>query len=172
MKSHTYGLNNRLDKETQGMYIYIEMDDSLAETAVDLSVWLKRHHMVSVYLDSLYTAEITKVPPPSKSHKSHKQLVKDALAEQQRFSNYNKTTEKETIDNQESDVTTVTIGPDKYELITSDKRSKKYFKNDKPITETTYRFETTRRYEGVLKNSKNVKRFDKYQPLEHVKGKT
>jgi hypothetical protein len=171
LKTHAYSLNNRLDKETQGVYVYIPMDDSLDETAIDLNMWLKRHHLTAAYMDSVYTEEIRKDSTKAATqHKSHKQLVKDALAEQKRFSNYKKTTEKQSIDNQESEVTTVTIGPDTYELITSDKGGKKYFKNDKPITEVTYRFETTRRYDGVLKSSKSVKKFDKYQPLQHVKG--
>jgi hypothetical protein len=46
-----------------------------------------------------------------------------------------------------------------------------YYKNQKPITEATYLFETTRRYEGVLKNKRDVKRFEKYKPMEHVKDK-
>ena len=171
MKVHAYSVNNRLDRETQGVYVYIAMDDSLDETAVDLTVWLKRHHLTAAYMDSVYTEEIRKDSTKASSqHKSHKQLMKDALAEQKRFSNYKKTTEKQSIDNQESDVTTITIGPDTYELITSDKGGKKYFKNQKPITEVTYRFETTRRYDGVLKSSKNVKKFDKYEPQKHVKG--
>jgi|GEM_PF-3983163 len=172
MKTHAYSLNNRLDKETQGVYVYIPMDDSLDETAVDMSLWLKRHHLTAAYMDSVYAEELRKVPPPSqkKEHQNRKELVKDALAEQKRFSNYKKTTEKQSIDNQESEVTTVTIGPDTYEQISSEKGDKKYFKNQKPITEVTYRFETTRRYDGVLKSSKSVKKFDKYQPLQHVKG--
>jgi hypothetical protein len=171
LKTHAYSLNNRLDKETQGVYVYIPMDDSLDETAVDMTLWLKRHHLTAAYMDSIYAEEIRKDSiAASNHHNSHKQLVKDALAEQKRFSNYKKTTEKQSIDNQESEVTTITIGPDTYELITSDKGGKKYFKNQKPITEVTYRFETTRRYDGVLKSSKSVKKFDKYEPQKHVKG--
>jgi hypothetical protein len=172
MHAHTYSLNNRLDKETQGMYVYIQMDDSLAETAIELSVWLKSHRLTQSYMDSIYTEEIRKLPPPSKKkvHKSKKDIQKEALAEQQRFSNYKKTTEKKSVDNQEREVTTILIGPDIYELISSPRGDKKYFKNQKPITETTYRFETTRRYDGVLKKSKNVKKFDKYHPQEHVRG--
>ena len=170
LHAHTYSVNNRLDKETQGMNVFIQMDDSLAETAVDLKVWLQQHHLTQTYMDSVYTEEIRKLSLVPEKKKSKKQLLKAAEAEQKRFSNFKQTTAKESINNQESEVTTVTIGPDTYELITSDKGSKKYFKNDKPITEYTYKFETTRRYDGVLKNSKNVKKFDKYKPLEHVKG--
>jgi len=170
LHAHTYSVNNRLDKETQGMNVFIQMDDSLAETAVDLNQWLKQHHLTAAYLDSVYSEEIRKLSLVPEKKKSKKQIVRAAEAEQKRFSNFKETTTKESIDNQESDVTTVTIGPDTYELITNLKGGKKYFKNSKPITEATYKFETTRRYDGVLKNSKNVKKFDKYKPLEHVKG--
>jgi hypothetical protein len=169
--SHTYTVNNKLDKETQGFYKYVQMDDSLAETVVDLNVWLKRHHLTPAYMDSVYKEELRKIVPSDTAvHKSRRQIKQEALAEQKRFSNYKKTTDKETIDNQESDVTKVVIGPDTYEMITSEKGGKKYFKNDKPITEVTYKFETTRRYEGVLKSTKDVRKFDKYKPMEHVKG--
>ena len=170
LRAHTYSLNNRLSNETQGLYVYIQMDDSLAETAIDLTLWLKQHHLTAVYMDSVYAEELRRLPPISEKKVNKKQLIKDAIAEQKRFSNYQKSTTKQSIDNQESEVTTVTIGPDTYELITSEKKDKRYFKNQKPIAETTYRFETTRRYDGVLKNSKNVKRFDKYKPMQHVKS--
>jgi len=170
MHAHTYSLNNQLNKETQGMYVFIQMDDSLAETAVDMNKWLKQHHLTASYMDSVYTEEMRKQSLIPEKKKTKKQIDREAKAEQRRFSNYKETTSKQSIDNQESDVTTVTIGPDTYELITNDKGGKKYFKNSKPITEATYKFETTRRYEGVLKNSKNVRKFDKYKPLEHVKG--
>ena len=93
----------------------------------------------------------------------------NAVAEQKRFANYKEATSKRSVDNKESDVTTITIGPDIYEMVTSDNGSKRYYKNQKPITDVTYRFETTRRYEGVLKDSKNVKKFDKYKPMDHLK---
>jgi hypothetical protein len=170
LKAHTYSLNNRLDKETQGLYIYIQMDDSTAETAISLPLWLRQHHLTANYMDSVYNEEIRKQPAPSAKKINRKQLLRNAIAEQKRFSNYQKNTVKQSIDNQESEVTTITIGPDTYELITSEKKDKRYYKNLKPVTESTYRFETTRRYDGVLKNTRNVKHFDKYKPLQHVKS--
>jgi hypothetical protein len=167
MYSHTCKINNRMEKEIQGINLNVYLDDSTAETAVNLPLWLKKHHLTATYMDSIYTEEIKKIPAPKAKHKSRKQLEKDALAEQKRFSNYKENTVKDSVDN---NVTTVVIGPDTYERITSQKGSKQYFKNQKPITEATYRFETTRRYDGVLKNSKNVKDFDKYKPMQHVKG--
>lgn len=171
LQTHAYSVRNRLDKETQGVYVYIQMDDSLAETATNLSVWLKKHHISTAFMDSVFTQEVAKDSAARANRPmSHKQLLKEAIAEQKRFSNYKKTTDKESVNNEEDEVTRVTIGTDKYELIKNNKGDKRYFKNDKPITEVTYRFETTRRYDGVLKNSKSVKKFDKYKPSQHVKG--
>ena len=151
------------------MGIDIQLDDSTFQTAVNLGLWLKQHNLTTTYMDSMYSEEINKIPPPSEKHKSKKQIQKEALAEQKRFSNYKETESKKSINNQESNITTVVIGPDTYQLITSDIEGKRYYKNKKPITEVTYRFETTRRYDGVLKSSKHVKKIDKYNAMEHVK---
>ena len=120
-------------------------------------------------MDSMYSEEMNKIAPPSETRKSKRQIQKEALAEQKRFSNYKETESKKSVNNQENDITTVIIGPDTYQLITSDTEGKRYYKNKKPITEVTYRFETTRRYDGVLKSSKQVKKIDKYNAMEHVK---
>jgi hypothetical protein len=172
MHSHSFSVNNKLNSESQGMSYFIQMDDSLAETAVDLGVWLQQHHLTAAYLDSIYTEEIRKqsLIPEKHSARKQKQLMKDALAEQKRFANYKETTAQRTINHQQSQVTSITIGMDHYQMITSAKGEKKYFKNRKPIADYTYQFETTRRYSGVLKDSKNVKKIDKYQPQQHVKG--
>jgi len=170
LHAHSYRLNNRLDKETQGIYVDIQMDDSTAETAVQLPLWLKQHQLTATYMDSLYNDKISKLTPPAPKHKSKKEIQKEALAEQKRFANYKQSTVTDSVNNEESQVTTTVIGPDTYERITSERGEKKYFKNSKPITEVTYRFETTRRYDGVLKSTKNVKKIEKYQPQLHVKG--
>ena len=167
--SHTYRLNNRMNSQTQAVDIDIQLDDSTSQTAVKLSLWVKQHKLTPTYMDSLYAVEMSKVPSTSVKHKSKKQMEKEAMAEQKRFSNYKETESKTSINNQESDITTVVIGPDTYELIISDAEGKRYYKNKKPITEVTYRFETTRRYEGVIKSSKHVKKADKYNAMEHVK---
>ena len=171
LHAHTYGVNNKLDKDAQGVYISIEMDDSLAETAVNIDLWLKRHHLTAAQLDTIYNTELKKAPPLSARQikKNEQETMKAALAEQKRFANYKETNVNKSVDNKESNVTTIRIGPDTYEMIISDTGEKKYVKNHKPITETTYEFETTRRYDGVLKGQKNVKHFDQYKPMEHVK---
>lgn len=169
MRSHACRVVNRMDKEIQGVNLSIEMDDSTAETSVDLSQWLKKHKVTASYVDSLYMEELRNVPPPKQKHQSKKQMEKEALAEQKRFSNYKQITVRDSVDHKSEQITTTLIGPDTYECITSDKGARRYVKNDKPITEATYKFETTRRYDGVLKSSKNVKKLDKYKPMEHVK---
>ena len=167
--SHAYRLNNKLSWETQSVGIDIKLEDSTSQTSVNLAVWLKQHHLTASYMDSMYSEEMNKIAPPSETRKSKRQIQKEALAEQKRFSNYKETESKKSVNNQENDITTVIIGPDTYQLITSDTEGKRYYKNKKPITEVTYRFETTRRYDGVLKSSKQVKKIDKYNAMEHVK---
>jgi hypothetical protein len=169
--THDYTVNNRLDREVQGININVEMDDSLAETVVDKTQWLKRHHLSAAHLDSLYQAEIARVPAisPRQARRNQRELLKAARAEQKRFSNYKTATVAKSINNEQNEVTTIRIGPDRYRMVEDKKGDKKYFKNIKPITESTYKFETTRRYEGVLKDEKSVKHFDKYKPMEHVK---
>ena len=167
MRAHTCSVNNHMEKDNQGFNISIQLDDSTARTATNLASWLKQHHVTATYLDSVYTEELKKANTPKPVHKSKKQLQKEAVAEQKRFSNYKESTVKDSTDSQ---VTTLTIGPDTYECITAEKGTKRYLKNDKPISEATYRFETSRRYDGVLKGTRSVKKLDKYKPMEHVKG--
>jgi hypothetical protein len=168
--AYTSKVKNLLIRETQAVYISIPMDDSAEVGSTDLREWLPRHHLSALNMDSLYAKATGRYAAyKRKLKKDKKELVHNALAEQKRFSNYKEARSIRSIDNKESDVFTVTIGPDIYEMITSDKGAKQYYKNQKPITEVTYRFETTRRYDGVLQDSKNVKKFDKYKPMEHVK---
>lgn len=170
MYTHTCKVMNKMEKEIQGINLNVQLDDSTAETAVDLSQWLKRHKVTASYVDSVYSEELRKLPPPKHKHQSKKQIEKEALAEQKRFSNYSEKTVSDSTNHKGQTTTTTVIGPDTYECITSDKGAKRYLKNDKPVTESTYRFETTRRYDGVLKSSKSVKKLDKYKPMQHVKG--
>ena len=168
--SYASRVHNLLQRETQAIYLSVLMDDSASAGAVDLNIWLPRHHLAALNMDSLY-AKTTGRYAAYKRHikKEHKKQMNNAVAEQKRFANYTEATSKRSVDNKESDVTTITIGPDINEMVTSDNGSKRYYKNQKPITDVTYRFETTRRYEGVLKDSKNVKTFDKYKPMDHLK---
>jgi hypothetical protein len=169
MRSHTCRVVNKMEKETQGVNLNIQLDDSTAETAVDLSLWLNKRKLTASYIDSVYAEDIRKMPPPKQKHQSKKQIEKAAMAEQKRFANYKESTVRDSVDHK-SQVTTTVIGADTYECITSERGAKRYEKNTKPITEATYKFETTRRYDGVLKSSKNVRKLDKYKPMQHVKA--
>lgn len=170
MRSHACRVINRMDKEIQGINLNVQMDDSTAETLIDLSQWLNKRKITASYIDSVYAEDIRQLPPPKQKHQSKKQIEKEALAEQKRFSNYKESTVSDTTNHKGQVITTTVIGPDTYECISTDKGSKRYLKNDKPVTESTYKFETTRRYEGVLKSTKSVKKLDKYKPMQHVKG--
>jgi CRISPR/Cas system CSM-associated protein Csm2 small subunit len=171
MHSHACSVVNKMEKDIQGINLNVQMNDSTAETKVDLAQWLKRHHLTATYLDSVYAEAIEKLPPPKSKKKTKKQEEEAARAEQKRFSNFRQSTTRDSSD-RSSEVTTTVIGPDTYEMITSQSGTRQYLKNNKPVTETTYKFETTRRYEGVLKSSRNVKKLDKYKPMQHVKGKS
>jgi hypothetical protein len=77
-------------------------------------------------------------------------LIEKALLEEERFKNYsiNKSTKKE--DGEDVNITTIKIDIDTYEMISNKRGIVKYFKNTKPISATTYKFETTRKYKDIL----------------------
>jgi|688.fasta_scaffold51358_3 hypothetical protein len=77
-------------------------------------------------------------------------LIEKALLEEERFKNYsiNESTKKE--DGEDVNITTIKIDIDTYEMISNKRGIVKYFKNTKPISATTYKFETTRKYKDIL----------------------
>ena len=120
--------------------------------------------MAKSYLQYVYQYERKSKSPArtdSTSLRTRHLLLKQAIAERERFKNYKRSTENE--------ITTTTIGTDIYLMTINSMKGKLYFKNDKPITEATYFFETTRRYEGILINKKDVKKFEKYEPILHLR---
>jgi hypothetical protein len=147
----------------------VEMEDTAVEAAQNAMRYLKSIHVDSTYLDSIFTSENEKQKAEIKVKPlSHKEMAKAAKEEQKRFANYKSSTTKKTDGAHTDQVTVTKIGPDTYEKTVNEKNEKKYAKNDKPISETTYYFETTRRY-GVNKKTKKVEHFDKYDPMDHVK---
>ena len=93
--------------------------------------------------------------------KQRKQILAiNALKERARFEN-----EKKSILAEENTIYRTTIGIDIYDKVVDPIGSIAYFKNEKPITEITYDFETKRRYDGVLKRIKNTKNIKRYIPL-------
>jgi hypothetical protein len=77
-------------------------------------------------------------------------LIEKALLEEERFKNYsiNESTKKE--DGEDVNITTIKIDIDTYEMISNKRGIVKYFKNTKPISAITYKFETTRKYKDIL----------------------
>jgi hypothetical protein len=128
-----------------------------------------RPNVAQTYLTYVYKYERSRRSSDSSSVKTRRSLVRQALAERERFKNYKREVNKRQRNNEDENVTLTQIGPDTYLLVTNTKGEKQYFKNDKPITEVTYNFETNRRYEGVLKNKRDVRRFEKYDPQKNRK---
>ena len=166
----TASVRNKHREENQGIPLNAEMDDSSTSSDKYTYKLLRKMGIDTAYLDSVYAVEDFKLKNETKYVKqSRKEMLKAALEEQKRFANYKTTTSDKVAGGQKDKVTTTTIGSDTYILIVNENNEKKYTKNDKPISEYTYTFETTRRYSGVYKGAKNVNKFDKYKPIEHVK---
>ncbi|MBS1686121.1 MAG: hypothetical protein JSS76_15355 [Bacteroidetes bacterium] len=139
--------------------------DSFAATTA--AVGSSRPELSRMYITAVYEYEKHASRRDTFSRNTRRALIRQAIAERDRFANYKKSAHK--ADKDSSQHTTIAIGPDTYEEVTDPKGARRYYKNDKPITEVTYRFETTRRYEGVLKNKRDVRRFEKYDAMQHVK---
>lgn len=58
------------------------------------------------------------------------------------------------------------IGSDSYERIVDARNEVRFMKNEKPITQVTYDFETKRRNDGVIKKEGKVKNHSRYKPLQ------
>jgi hypothetical protein len=58
------------------------------------------------------------------------------------------------------------IGSDIYERIVDLRKHVRFMKNEKPVTEVTYNFETKRRNDAVVKKEKKVKNHSRYKPLQ------
>jgi hypothetical protein len=126
--------------------------------------------VAKAYINAIYEYDRRAPRRDTVAAATRRALIRKAMEERSRFSSYKKTTSRIS-DKDSAERTTIAIGPDIYDMLTDAKGAKMYYKNQKPITEATYLFETTRRYEGVLKNKRDVKRFEKYKPMEHVKDK-
>lgn len=125
--------------------------------------------VAKTYLTYVYKYERSRKGTDTVAIKTRRLLVRRAIEERERFKNYKKEISNRNRNNEDEEVTRIQIGPDTYLLVTNTKGDKQYFKNDKPITEVTFNFETNRRYEGVLKNKRDVRRFEKYDPQKHLK---
>ena len=166
---------NKLDADVQLIPFNMDMDSSEGspDTVMARSGLLDmaNPHMAVTYISYLYRYERKHIGQrkDTSARTLRHMLIERALDEQRRFESYRRRDSLIHDSNNRDQVVTITIGPDKYEMQTSLKGEKRYFKNDKPVTEMTYLFETTRRYEGVLKNKKDVKDFKKYDPNRNSK---
>jgi hypothetical protein len=168
---------NKLDAGLQMIPINIDMKGTLATPD---SV-LKRSGMMDsmepavarILVSQIYRYEQGRKAQSSdpSANTTKNVLIKHALEERKRFANYKKeiTLRKDSVG--QSKVVSTTIGTDKYELVTSTMGEKRYYKNDRPITEMTYLFETTRRYDDILKNKRDVRKFEKYDPQQKARKK-
>ena len=168
-------LRNKMEHDVQMYPVNQEMirskesnDSTLAKSTLLTQL---KSEVVKSYLTYVYKYERGRNDADSSSGKTRHLLVQRAIDERERFKNYKRDVTKRTVNNEEKQATTTIIGNDTYLMLVSAKGDKQYFKNDKPVTEVTYLFETSRRYEGVLNNTKDVKRFEKYNPQHHVKSK-
>ena len=173
MKPEAYHVINNMETDLLRIPIYKEMIPSGQSADSDLvhSPLLSEADpdVARTYIAAVYEYERSRRNDTSAA-RTRSTLMRKAIEERDRFATYRKTTER-TDTNDSTGKVTITIGPDRYDMLTDAKGAKRYYKNQKPITEATYTFEATRRYEGVLKNKRDVRRFEKYRPMEHVKGK-
>lgn len=158
---------NRMTEEGMNLPVYLALEPSTLPPDSELlcSSLLKqlKPEMTGSFLEAILTNE----------HKSDtatvSELIKAAIDEDERFKNYKSEQTKAQRNGEEVTITQVEIGPDRYEKLENSRHAIQYFKNDKPITSTTFNFETTRRLEGVLKKFRKTKAFKKYKPMDHVK---
>ena len=167
----SYHIINQVMDEMVKFPVDLELDgegvraDSLVAEAA--AVAGGNPHFARMYLTAVYEYEKHTPRKDTLSRNTRRALIRQAVAERERFINYKKATRSSASDSTQR--TIITIGPDTYVEVTDAKGAKRYYKNEKPVTEITYRFETTRRYEGVLKNKRDVRRFEKYDAMKHVR---
>lgn len=156
---YAYKIVNKLNAEVQQINLNLSLFattqplDSLLTT----SLLIKRlpQYLVKTYIENIYQYK------GGSMQKLRKQtLIANALKEKERFKN-----EQKSIIAREDTIYRTTIGHDIYDKVIDTKAAVAYFKNDKPITEITYNFETKRRYDGILKRLKNTKNLKRYISL-------
>ncbi|MEI6311547.1 MAG: hypothetical protein WCP57_04715 [Bacteroidota bacterium] len=86
--------------------------------------------------------------------KNREAIIENALIEEERFKNYSKTESTVFVDGEEVKRISIKVADDIYEQTTTKNGIIKYYKNHKPISATTYTFETTRKYKNILDSVK------------------
>ena len=154
MNPESYHVVNNMATDVQLIPISMEMSTTtLSADSMLQSPMLTQAHpdVMRAYLAAVY--EYGRSRKDTAAISTRRSLMRHAIEERDRFLSYHKTAD--------SAKTSISIGPDVYDMLTDARGAHRYYKNKKPITEITYNFETNRRYEGVLKNKRDVKRFEK-----------
>jgi hypothetical protein len=154
---YAYKIINKLQSDMQNIYLNIALPKAQIplDSLLEKSLLLKKMNpkMISEYAENIYDYKGTDDKKERQVSLAEKAIKED----EERKIERKRTNDKETL--------ITTIGQDLYEKVWSNK-SISFFKNSKPITEITYNFETGRRFEGVLKKSKYVKKLKRYTPLK------
>lgn len=156
---YAYKIVNKLNEDIQNINLNLSLPSNKQplDSLLHSSLLMKRlpQYLVKTYIENIYQYR------GGTMQKQRKQILAiNALKERARFEN-----EKKSILAEENTIYRTTIGIDIYDKVVDPIGSIAYFKNEKPITEITYDFETKRRYDGVLKRIKNTKNIKRYIPL-------
>ncbi|MBL7800729.1 MAG: hypothetical protein JNL95_08375 [Chitinophagales bacterium] len=150
-----YKIINRLDQELQNVFIEVQLskskevqDSIFSKSTLVKSMSPSMRNDYKIVVDEYLKEKKVKA-------KSFTQPQMDSISE------FDRQEEGETVH-----VYQIRIGNDVYERIVDARQQVRYMKNEKPITEVTYNFETKRRNEGVLKKEKKVKNHSRYKPLQ------
>lgn len=148
-----YKIINRLDQDLQNIFIEVQLTKS-------------KELQDSIFFKSPIVKNMN-----ATARKEYKDAVDEYLKEKKIKGNSAQPPVDSTIafERQENGETVhvyqIRIGNDLYERIVDAHQFVRFMKNEKPITEVTYNFETKRRNEGVLKKEKRVKNHSRYKPL-------
>lgn len=156
---YAYKIVNKLNADIQNINLNLTLPNSEQplDSLLHNSPLIRKlpQYLVKTYIENIYQYR------GGSMRKQRKQtLIANALKERTRFEN-----EKKSILTKEDTIYRTTIGIDIYDKVVDQKGMIAYFKNEKPITEITYNFETKRRYDGVLKRFKHAKKRKHYTPL-------
>jgi hypothetical protein len=151
-----YGVVNKLENELQKIPLSVNlvatripMDSLLLSSSLMTAL---KPSVAKKYLQYIYDYEKSrrKLKGEVSAKITRKRLIEYALAERERFKNYSQDSTINSTLSSKGKVVNITVGLDHYQIIVDEVGEKKYTKNDKAITEITFNFETTRRFDALL----------------------
>lgn len=152
---NAYKIINRLDQDLQNVFIEVQLTKS-------------KEVQDSIFIKSPLIANMNPL-----MRERYKQAVNEYLREKKPKQNDRGEPKLDSVvvfDRQEAGETVhvfqTRIGNDMYERIVDAHQQIRFMKNEKPITEVTYSFETKRRGDTVMKKDKKVKNHSRYKPLQ------